>query len=277
MKKTFVALAMILGAYFFLAGQQLHLPGLHNDEAQEAGLPALQIASGVTVSAFRNVGIGVRRFPLMVQDYIGALHVYITAPFVAALGTTTTSVRLPSLLIGAVTLLLTFGFTRSGWGTSTALLAAGLLALHPSFVFWSRQGNLIASVTLALAMAMLWATSQWCKHGNARSALAAGLLAGTGVYSKILFLWIIGGMAGAALLLNLPGLLRARGIAWPRRPTLTFILAAVAGFIVGIAPLLVFHALSRGDALSLFGNMFSKSLVGWGQLWGRLERTTFGI
>ena len=271
MKKNVFALALIICGYFFLAGQQLHLPGLHNDEAQEAGLPALQIARGEPVSTFRNVGIGTRRFPLMVQDYIGALHVYITAPFVAALGPSTISVRLPCLLIGAVVLLLTFGFTRSVWGNSTALLAAALLAMHPSFVFWSRQGTLIASVTLAFAMALLWVTAQWCKHGNARAALAAGLLAGAGVYSKIIFLWILGGMAAAALLLNLPQLLHTRGPAWPRRPTSTSILAAIAGFTVGVSPLLVFHALSRGDALTLAGKMFSNGTAGWGNLWGRLD------
>ncbi|MDP7545091.1 MAG: glycosyltransferase family 39 protein, partial [Anaerolineales bacterium] len=151
MKKTVFALALIMGAYFSLAGQQLDLPGLHNDEAQEAGLPALQIASGAPVSAFRNVGIGPRHFPLMVQDYIGALHVYISVPFIAAFGPSTFSVRLPALLIGAITLLLTFGFTRSGWGNPVALLSTILLAVHPSFIFWSRQGTLVASVTLALA------------------------------------------------------------------------------------------------------------------------------
>lgn len=271
MKKNVVTLALILGIYFFLAGQQLHLPGLHNDEAQEAGLPALQISKGEPVSTFRNVGIGTRQAPLMVQDYIGALHVYITAPFVAALGPSTISVRLPCLMIGAIVLLLTFGFTRSVWGNSTALLASALLAVHPSFIFWSRQGTLIASVTLAFAMALLWVTAHWCKHGNARSALAAGLLAGAGVYSKIIFLWIIGGMAATALLMNIPQLLGTRAPAWPRRPTSKSILAAIAGFTVGVSPLLVFHALSHGDALTIAENMFSNGTSGWGQLWGRLD------
>jgi hypothetical protein len=271
MKKTVFALALILGAYFSLAGQQLDLPGLHNDEAQEAGLPALQIASGAPVSAFRNVGIGPRHFPLMVQDYIGALHVYISVPFIAAFGPSTFSVRLPTLLIGAITLLLTFGFTRSGWGSPVALLSTILLAVHPSFIFWSRQGTLVASVTLAIAMALLWAATRWSKHGNARTALAAGLLAGAGVYSKIVFVWILGGMAGAALLLNLTHLIRARAPAWPRRPALASTLAATGGFAVGVTPLLAFHALSRGVALTLAGEMFSTGAAGWGQLWGRLD------
>ena len=271
MKKTSFTLLMILCAYFFVAGQQLQLPGLHNDEAQEAGLPALQIANGSQVSAFRNIGIGSRHFPLMVQDYIGALHVYITVPFVAALGPNETSVRLPSLLIGAITLILTFGFTRSAWGNGTALLAAALLAFHPSFVFWSRQGTLIASVTLAFAMALLWVTTQWCKHGTVRWAFAAGLLAGVGVYSKIIFLWILGGMAGSTLLLNLPRMLTAPVSFWPRHPKLTSILASVAGFTVGVTPLLAFHALNHGAALTFIGKMFSADTDGWGKLWGSLD------
>lgn len=271
MKKISFALLVIICAYFFVAGQQLHLPGLHNDEAQEAGLPALQMANGSKVSAFRNIGIGPRHFPLMVQDYIGALHAYFTVPFVTALGPNATSVRLPALIIGAITLVLTFSFTRLTWGNGTALLSAVLLALHPSFVFWSRQGTLIASVTLAFAMALLWAITQWCKHGTARWAFLAGLLAGVGVYSKIIFLWILGGMAGSTLLLNLHRMLTARKGFWPRNPTLSSIVAVVAGFSIGITPLLTFHTLSHGAALRPIGQMFSADTAGWSQLLGRLD------
>ncbi len=74
-------LALPLLVYLLLAGYQLRLPGLHNDEAQEAGLQAWQLASGAPVDAFRNSGLGTRQFPLMVQDYIGAGFVYLAAPF----------------------------------------------------------------------------------------------------------------------------------------------------------------------------------------------------
>ena len=79
-------MALPLLLFFSLAGYQLQLPGLHNDEAQEAGLQAWQLAAGTSIEAFRNTGLGARRFPLMVQDYIGAGFVYLAAPFAWLLG-----------------------------------------------------------------------------------------------------------------------------------------------------------------------------------------------
>ena len=62
--------AVVLGLAVFLAlaFYQLDLPGLHYDEAKEAGLPALQLLLGLPVEAFRGAGIwmGDRLIPLMV-------------------------------------------------------------------------------------------------------------------------------------------------------------------------------------------------------------------
>jgi len=65
--------------YLGLAIYQLGLPGLHYDEAKEAGLNAMEILTGAPIGAFRRAGIqlGGRTWPLMVQDYIGALNVYL--------------------------------------------------------------------------------------------------------------------------------------------------------------------------------------------------------
>ena len=161
MNKNTLVIGSTLILYVCMAGYQLHLPGLHYDEAQEAGLPALQIANGKIVSAFRNVGIGANSLPIMVQDYIGAIHVYISVPFIAMLGPSPSSIRIPSILIGMTILLITFGFVRTVWGDKIGWLATILLAMHPSFVFWSRQGTLVASITLALMMSLLWACRNW--------------------------------------------------------------------------------------------------------------------
>ncbi len=44
-------LFLALGAY------QLHLPGLHYDEAKEAGLNAMRLVSGQPVTAFRDATV----------------------------------------------------------------------------------------------------------------------------------------------------------------------------------------------------------------------------
>ncbi|MEK7326844.1 MAG: glycosyltransferase family 39 protein, partial [Chloroflexota bacterium] len=158
MRIYFLGFLLPLAVYFALALPQLDLPGLHNDEAAEAGLQASQILSGGAISAFRDAGIriGDRTFPLMVQDYIGAFNVYFALPFFALLGSTVFALRLYTVLIGAVTILCAFGFVREAFGPRPAFIAAMLLAASPSFIFWQRQGVFVASLTATLTMAALW-------------------------------------------------------------------------------------------------------------------------
>ena len=271
MRKLPPILLLPLVVYIALAGHQLRLPGLHNDEAQEAGLPALQLVGGGQVTTFRDVGVGPRHYPLMVQDYIGAINVYLVAPFVALLGPSVVSVRLPSLLVGVATLMTTFGFTSAIWGKRAAFLAAGLLAINPSFVFWSRQGVLIASLTLMLSVSLMWVGFNWARRGGWQWALPVGFLAGLGIYAKILFVWVVLGLVGAVVVLNLPLLWHRTWRAWPRRPTLGEGCAASIGLIVGLLPLLVFNLISGGTLLSESGAVIATEHGAMGNLSGRID------
>ncbi len=209
-----LGLALPLALYFALALPQIDLPGVHNDEAAEAGLQAMQILSGQPIAAFRDVGlsIGDRTFPLMVQDYIGAFNVYFVLPFFAAFGSTVSALRLYTVLIGAVTMLCTHGFMAEAFGKRPAFIASLLLAASPSFIFWQRQGVFVASLTSTLTMATLWVGAVWAKRGSPTTAwkwaALLGLLCGAGLYAKLLFVWVIGGMIGALIVINTPSLAR---------------------------------------------------------------------
>ena len=48
---TLTVLAPLI-VFTLLSGYQLELPGLHNDEAQEGGLPAMQLVGSGPVTAF---------------------------------------------------------------------------------------------------------------------------------------------------------------------------------------------------------------------------------
>ena len=126
-KLHLLVLISILISYAILSLYQIDLPGLHYDEAFEA-VPALQLLLGQPVTAFRNSGIifGGQMFPLMTQDYIGALNTYVAIPFIAIFGATPTAVRVMSILIGAVTLWLTYLLTCYLTGNSRAGIAAAL-------------------------------------------------------------------------------------------------------------------------------------------------------
>jgi hypothetical protein len=280
-------LAIPLALYFALTLPQLSLPGLHNDEAVEAGLPAEQILSGQPIRAFRDAGpsIGGRTFPLMVQDYIGAFNVYFVLPFFALLGPTPAALRVYTVVVGAITVALTFGFLASTLSPRGALIGASLLAVSPSFVFWQRQGAFVTSLTAAFAAAVLWAGAGWSRKGGWQRAALLGLLCGAGLYAKLLFIWILGGLAGALVLINLPILVRhlisrtfhepdGRHEAsnfqsltanrqppashlqlFPRTPSASDLLAFTLASLLALLPLVAYNLQTGGTLLSIGTNL----------------------
>jgi hypothetical protein len=259
-------LALALVAFLILSLYQLHLPGLHYDEAKEAGLNALQIARGLPVEAFRGVGvrIGGVLLPLMVQEYIGALNVYLALPFVAWLGPTAGALRLLPVLTGALTLALVYRLARA-WGRpgrGVAAAAALLLAVNPSFVFWSRQGIFVTNLTALLFVASLLVARRWQQTRRPAALYALAFLWGLGLWAKLLFVWAVGAMAAwgfVALLRDRGSKADAAGIgstqpqsgrAKPRQ-----VLVAVVCFLAGLAPLLVFNLRTGGTVASVLGNL----------------------
>jgi hypothetical protein len=257
-------LFLALGAY------QLHLPGLHYDEAREAGLNAMELLTGQPVTAFRDaaVQIGPWRLPLMVQDYIGALNVILAIPFLAIGGVNVVALRWLPLVIAALTLLVTcrvaLRLGRPVAGAATVLL----MAVSPSFVFWSRQGLFVTNITALIFMASLLTGLRWWGERRPRDLWLTAFLWGLGVYAKLLFVWAIGAMVVVAAL---AWLVEARnrkleaGSSPPRggsrlptssfrQQALAWALAAVF-FLIPLAPLILFNISTGGTFTTLFGNL----------------------
>jgi hypothetical protein len=259
-----VILTLALAIYLDLALPQLHSPGLHHDEAQEAGLQAMQLLTGQPVTLFRGVGVA-GRFPLMVQDYIGAFHVYWAVPFLAIGGVTVEGLRASFVALGLLTLIALYITAREVWNAWVGAAAALVLAAMPAFVFWTRQGVLIASITLPVSLMALWAAVRWRRAlspaaGEGRrartwpyAALAMFLL-GFGLYAKLLTLWFALAAVLMAILVMLPDAVR-----WLRERRMPFgwpdAVAALAGGLAGLAPLIAYNILSGGTLLSVTQNL----------------------
>ena len=205
--------------YLALALPQLNLPGLHYDEAKEAGLNALEMLRAQNVQAFRSAGvqIGPLFLPIMVQDYIGALNVYLALPFLAALGATVTALRLLAVACGLATLLLAWqlgnelGRLADNPRPWTGGIGALLLAVSPSFLFWSRQGIFVTNIVVTLAVATVWAVTRWRRSGRAGWLYSAAFLAGLGLWTKLLFVWVLGALVGVAIVVWVAGKIGRRG------------------------------------------------------------------
>ena len=262
-------LGLALALFLALAGYQLDLPGLHYDEAKEAGNNALQTLQGLPGQTFRGAGLrlGGRLLPLMVQDYIGALNVYLTIPFLALFGVSVPALRLLPLLIAAATLLLLYVLAYEAFGRRAAAIAALLLAVNPSFVFWSRQGIFVTNVTAALAVASALTTLRWWRQRRLRHLYLTAFLWGLGIYAKLLFVWIIGATIAVCVLGQLARRMSnaaktgANPASSPNPYPLTLIiprsLFSVLCFLFPLTPLVLFNVQTGGTLASIFGNLNS--------------------
>ncbi|NOZ29095.1 MAG: hypothetical protein GXP39_13745 [Chloroflexi bacterium] len=248
-----IPLCLFLGLSLY----HLSLPGLHYDEAREAGVNAMQLLLGQPVEAFRGAAIRIagQAFPLMVQDYIGALNVYLALPFLAAGGIRVVSLRLLPVLTAALTLLLTYRLAGRLGGPVAAGVAALLLAVDPSFVFWSRQGIFVTNITALLAVAAAGASLRVARRGRPVDWAVLGGLCGLGLWAKLLFVWVIGG--GLVVALAAVGAQR-RGLLPSPPETPRRRIGPVVGlgaFLLGGLPLWIFNLQTGGTLISIFSNL----------------------
>lgn len=283
-----MALLVAVLLYLALTLAQLSLPGLHYDEAKEAGINAMEMLQRQDVHAFRSAGlqIGPVFLPLMVQDYIGALNVYLALPLLALFGVTVPALRLVGVLCGIGTIVMAWalgnnlsavarqapGATNSEGGRErdaripehapgwTGAIAALLLAASPAFVFWSRQGIFVTNVVVTLAVATAWAGLCWLRTGRTRALYLMAVLAGLGLWAKLLFVWVLGALVAVALV----GWLLSRWgridfglqvLERPARHKLRTSLIASAFFLAALSPLLLFNLQTAGTFRSVFGNL----------------------
>jgi len=243
------AIALIL--FTGLATYQLALPGLHYDEAFEA-VPAMQLLLNQPVTSFRDNGVwlGGRLLPLMTQDYIGAINTYAAIPFFLLLGINPISLRIMAVVIGMLTLWLTYRLADLLYDPFVAVLATLLLAINPTFVFWSRQGVFVTSITAAIGLGSVLMWISWWRTGARRHAMAGAFLLGLGLYAKFLFLWLIVALGLALVVLNLH-----RWREFSRRLLQAPIVWSVLAFSLGCAPLIIYNLQTGGTFRSVSTNL----------------------
>jgi 4-amino-4-deoxy-L-arabinose transferase-like glycosyltransferase len=188
-------IAMLVGVliiYFVIATHSLTLPGLFNDEAYRAEL-AMSILKDepVNVGVRQSIILFGRNIPLMPQEYIGALEVYLLLPVFAILGVSVWSLRFASVLWGAISLILFFHWTRKLLGNTPAASATLLLATHPSFIFWHRMGCFASPEMLIFANGAVLLLLGYYDTLQKRFIYLAMLLIGMGIYAKMIFIWFL--------------------------------------------------------------------------------------
>ena len=223
-----VPLALIL--YLFFSLTYLALPGLQYDEVN-----FVNAALGRENTQFIawEASLFGHKFPFMIMNYIGALKSGLYAPIFGLFGTSATTVRLPVVCIGLITLWVSFTLLRRMFGAKVAIAGLFLFATDPTFIFANRLDWGPVSLMLLLQMSSLYCMWRWIKE-EARYYLGlAGFLFGLGLYNKIIFAWYL-----AAFLIALSLFFRDRFRHLLRWRQLICFLPAL---LLGCLPLIAFN------------------------------------
>jgi hypothetical protein len=255
---SFVVLAASIAIYLALTLHQIELPGLYYDETLDLA-PMLPVMRGEPTDLLRGIGLG--RFPIMLLDYMGSLNGYLSIPFLAVFGPGYLAPRLQPIAFGAITIALTWVWARRWFGPGVAGVAALLLAVDPSFVWFSRIGISVTSVMTVFSIGGLLLLQSGLQRLVAVNADAppmgsrrrdagampyillvlAGVLFGLGLWAKLLFLrWLIVVIVmGVVTLATVPrplDVIRRNG-----GRLLAALAALVAGVSAGAAPLIYYN------------------------------------
>lgn len=263
--------------FLLLASFDLDKPGLHYDEALEAGLPAVQLLNGQPVTVINGVTLHVwgKELPLMVQNHIGAVQVYAALPFLLVGGSRASALRAMTVATGALTILAVYLFVAQLYGPLAAFYASLWLSTFASFIFWSRQGVFVTSIAACFASCALAAGAYWWRTRRDWSLGLAGICIGLAIYSKLSALWLVNGLI-VWWLLSIFSILWHRRQVYKRTGIETsnngfdglpifnwrILIVGLGSIMLGLWPLLLYNLLSGEATLRVIQENSTRTYLG---------------
>ena len=221
-----------------LASRDTGQPGVYADELTNV-LPALVFVNGgpeaeLVEGTGPSLTIGDHSMHIMTMPYLGGLKTLAFVPVVDLFGVNPTSVRLLAIAVAALALLATFAFTRRLFRDQwIATIAVVLLAVDPSFFFFSREDWGPTNFMLLTKAVAGWQLLRWWDTDSRWSLALGSFAAGLGLWDKGNFGWILAA-GGLALLVVAGRTLLARLTARDG-------LVAAGAFAAGALPLIVYN------------------------------------
>jgi hypothetical protein len=220
--------------YFIVAGVLLlPYPGMENDEALFAG----GIYAPEQMEWFARI-FG-KSICVMIMTYIGALKSWLYMPIFALWQPWSFSLRFPMLLAGAGAVWLFAALLNRISGNRAAIFGAALLATDSVFLTTVTFDWGPVALQQLFCIAALFLLVRFYQQRRERDLWWGFFLSGLALWNKAVFIWILAGLAAAALIV-LHQILRQL---LSRRT----VLLAASAFLLGAAPLVVFN-LVRGGA-----------------------------
>lgn len=221
-------------------------PGLANEEPINAAIAMKSIESSFRLSSgFFNLDFFSRIFPLYQSNpYMGALESYITLPFIMLFGVNVFAIRFPVMLVGLITIVLAYYFVREYFNRPVAMLTILLMTIQPCFLLFTKMAT-SDNVLNMIAMVCMLLFAKWTKTANKRYLFVLMFVLGVGLWAKIVFVWLIIGLAICGILFYRELLIEN---------TVYDFTCAAGSFILGASPLIYANVFHKGETFSVIAD-----------------------
>ena len=248
-RQTKIRLGVFLSCIGFVLLGSAFIPyvGIQTDEALVADPIFGSIAKEFRIRIFHH------NIPLMLMDYIGALKSWLYWPIFGIFRPSPQSLRWPVLILGAVTIWLSYLLLNRIAGARAALAGCLLLATDTMFLLTTEfDWGPVAIQHLMLVTACLLLL-RFAKTGLVKCLFGGFFALGLGLWDKALFTWVIGGLAVAALAVFPREVLR--------RLSLRNLGVALAGLLLGASPLLIFNARNHWPTIREHASLSTENIA----------------
>ncbi len=179
------ALAVAAACIFvLLASYRIELPGLYMDEVD-----FVNAAQGAPDNTMIHMRLG--SVPLFIMPYLGALKAWIYAPIFGFFGVSALTIRLPAILLAAVTLLIFYQFMRAKLGPVWATIGLWIMTVDPANLFPSR---LDWGPTVLMHFFQATILALWFSYRDKPALWKIALILtcfGLGFFDKFNFIWLV--------------------------------------------------------------------------------------
>jgi len=207
--------------------------------------------------------------PMMVMTYIGSLKTLLYWPIFRILGTGPWTLRIPVVLLGAITVFIFFRLAQASHasgGTQAAVIGAFLLATDPVFLLTNTFDWGPVALEHVFLVTGCWLLYLFSRQQSRIWYLSAGTLCwGLALWNKAIFIWALSGLLVGGVL-----------VFWPEiksclRPRL--MLVAAGGFLCGALPLVIYNLSNSSATVTENAHLDPRSVVG---KWVQVENAANG-
>jgi Dolichyl-phosphate-mannose-protein mannosyltransferase len=193
--------------------------------------------------------------PLMVMTYIGTLKTLLYWPLMAVFRSSFLAhpiwaawvFRLPTVLLGALTVYIFFYLTERSAGRRAATVAALLLASDPTFLLTNTFDWGPVALEHVLLVTGCFFLLKHAQDRGERYLFAGFFFLGLGLWNKAIFVWALAGLIFATVSVfgrELTKMVSRRHLAM-----------AAAGFLLGALPFVIYNGHRRGETFRTNGHL----------------------